>query len=73
MSVFIPEESMSSVLFDGYTSNTVVFGTGAPVVTTEVLYPASHVVSPADFFRPPIHPQPNLSGRKYLNPGRIFT
>ena len=26
MSVFIHEESMSSVLFDGYTSNTVVFG-----------------------------------------------
>ena len=47
MSVFIPEEAMSSVLFDGYTSNTVVFGNGAPVGSIEVLYPASHVVSPA--------------------------
>jgi hypothetical protein len=47
MSVFIPEASMSSPLFDGYTSNTVAFENGILTTTTEVLYSASHVDSSA--------------------------
>ena len=71
MSVFIHEDSMSSVLFDGYTSNTVVFENGVPVVTTEILYPASHASSPAPTVIPlsSMQDPPSTGGCLHLGKG----